>query len=309
MTASAEGRDYSAYQPPITAADLDGLDFAFTKATNGTAIIDPNLGSNWAVLAAWGKPRGAYHEFVPSNSPAAQAAYFVAAVNACGLKAGDMLGAVASDYTGTTDAEILAFCNEVRALAGPHCPILPYTDLDVAKTLVTTSEAYPDLWVAWPSGTAPNPSQWAPAKWTTWRFWQRGTVSGVDADAFNGTAADLQAWIATYRPSPVPAQTGDDAMAVAIPPGTAGTDVGVSFDGTNQYKTVGFLGDPSRVGASKFEVRCAFHSGGKGSQFTVVTATMTPAEPKAVVDVPAGSDGVSFQRLDEAPAVLYPNFA
>jgi len=198
MTASAEGRDYSAYQAPLTAADLSGLSFAFTKVTNGLTEIDPHLARNWAVLGSWGKPRGGYHELVGSASATAQDTYYVDAIKANGgLRPGDILAVVASDYPGVTDADVKAWCDKVRSLAGPQHPIVAYTDLDVAKTLVATSGHY-DLWVAWPSSSAPGPSQWAPAKWKTWRFWQWGTEGGVDADAFNGTTADLDSWIAGY---------------------------------------------------------------------------------------------------------------
>ena len=204
MTASAEGRDYSAYQAPLTAADLSGLSFAFTKVTNGLTEIDPHLARNWAVLGSWGKPRGGYHELVGSASATAQGTYYMDAIKANGgLRPGDILAVVASDYPGVTDADVKAWCDKVRSLAGPQHPIVAYTDLDVAKTLVATSGHY-DLWVAWPSSSAPGPSQWAPAKWKTWRFWQWGTEGGVDADAFNGTAAQLDQWIASYSPQTGP---------------------------------------------------------------------------------------------------------
>ncbi len=121
-------------------------------------------------------------------------------------------------------------------------------------------------------------------------------------------SASLPFWDTRPAPRPKPEPKEDDMPPVAIQPNPGSPDVGVSFDGT-PYKTIGFLGDPSRVGATEFQVRCAFHAAGKGPQFAVVVATMTPAEPKYVVKVPAGSDGVSFHRLDEAVAVLVPNFA
>jgi len=208
MTASAQGRDVSAYQLPLLPADLTGLDFAWTKVTDGLSIVDPNLASNWAILGKWGKPRGGYHELT-SGDASAQAAFFIAALNGHGgLRDGDMLAVVASDYPGVTDASVKVWCDKVRSLAGPH-PILVYTDLSVAKTLVTTSRHY-DLWVAWPSSTAPVPAQWAPAKWKTWRLWQWGEVRGVDADAFNGDVSGLGAWISTY--------TKEAGMEITKPP-------------------------------------------------------------------------------------------
>jgi GH25 family lysozyme M1 (1,4-beta-N-acetylmuramidase) len=232
MTASAQGKDVSAYQQLITPADAGALDFMFVKATEGLTLTDPNFAGNWAVLGGAGLHRGAYHEYHPEDDPLAQAQHFVSAVKAHGLQPGDMLALVASDYPGTADASFKAACDWTAALAGPTCPVLAYTDLSVAKTLIQTSQAY-DLWVAWPSGIAPDPAQWAPARWPAWRFWQWGQPGGTDHDAFNGTRADLDTWIAGYSKRtipPVPAQTPpwQEAMMNALPllaQGATGSDV------------------------------------------------------------------------------------
>ena len=62
MTASAQGIDVSAYQNPLTADALKGLDFAFCKATNGSTLADPVFARNWRTMKAAGVRRGAYHE-------------------------------------------------------------------------------------------------------------------------------------------------------------------------------------------------------------------------------------------------------
>lgn len=217
---SAQGKDFSAYQPPITPADIAGLDFAFAKATEDLSLTDPHFEQNWAVLGSGGLHRGAYHEYHPGSDPLAQAQHFVSAVRQNGLRAGDILALVASDYPGITDAAFCTACNWTAALAGPACPVLAYSDLSVARTLVQTSADY-DLWVAWPSDTAPGPAQWSPARWPAWRFWQWGQPGGVDHDAFNGTRADLDAWVAGYShrtpPPPAPAQTWQEEMMNALP--------------------------------------------------------------------------------------------
>jgi lysozyme len=189
MTASAQGIDVSAYQNPLTADALKGLDFAFCKATNGSTLADPVFARNWRTMKAAGVRRGAYHELA---SPAvasgkAQAAYFLATVVEQGLEPGDMLAVVASDYGGVTDAEVKAWCDAVHA-AAPASPVLIYSDLDVAKALTSCTDY--DLWVAWPSDTAPE----SVAPWTSWKFWQ-WSESVLDKDAFNGTAAEMKAWL------------------------------------------------------------------------------------------------------------------
>lgn len=217
---SAQGKDFSFYQGDLTAAALDGLDFAFTKATEGLNLTDPQFARNWALFGARpGLHRGAYHEFRPGDSPLAQAQHFITAVRQQGIRAGDMLAVVASDYPGITDAAVKAACDWLQVLAAAPCPVLVYTDLSVAATLTATSAVY-DLWVAWPNGTAPGPAQWAPAHWKTWRFWQWGE-RGVDQDAFNGTAAELDAWINGYShpttPAPPEPDTWQEDMMNALP--------------------------------------------------------------------------------------------
>jgi len=192
MTASAQGRDYSAYQPVLTAADLDGLDFAFCKATNGLTA-DPHFVTNWQVTGTKGIHRGAYHELVPAStaSAKAQADRFLAVVNAAGgAEPGTMLAVVASDYAGVTGAEVLAFCDAVHA-AEPHCATLVYSDLDFLPHL-TGCTAY-DLWVAWPSGAAPSAAQIKP--FTRWCLWQWGQADGTDQDAYDGSPAEMTTWL------------------------------------------------------------------------------------------------------------------
>ena len=192
MADSAQGIDVSSYQAVLTTADLDGLTFCFAKATDGASDTDSNFADNWSVMKSVGIHRGAYHELQsPSSSSAAsQADHFLAVVKAAGLEAGDMLAVVASDYTGVTDAEVLAWCEQVQA-AAPTSPVLVYSDLSVAATL-TSCTGYP-LWVAWPSDTAPS----SVSPWSTWKLWQWDETT-LDKDAYNGTAAQMQTWLDTY---------------------------------------------------------------------------------------------------------------
>jgi hypothetical protein len=185
MTDSAQGIDVSSYQPVLTTAQLKGLAFAFAKATDGTDT-DPNFTANWKVLKSSGVHRGCYHE-LHSGSAGPQADYFLSVVKSAGLDAGDMLAVVASDYTGVTDAEVKAFCDQVQAAARTS-PVLVYSDLSVAATLPSCT-GY-DLWVAWPSDTAPA----SVAPWQTWRLWQWDETT-LDRDAYNGTAKEMSAWI------------------------------------------------------------------------------------------------------------------
>lgn len=220
MTASAQGIDVSSYQHPLTATDLKPYSFAFCKATEGLTEVDPHFAANWRAIGAAGLVRGAYHEFRPADSVTTQVLHFADTVRAQGLTPGTVMAVVASDYPGVTTAMIRSFCTQLAAIVGPHCPVIIYTDLSVAKTL-TTCTAYP-LWIAWPSPSAPTSVR----PWGAWKFWQWGSPGNVDHDAFNGTAADLKAWIGTYlpaaakpsqpAPAPKPAPSEEDGMPAGI---------------------------------------------------------------------------------------------
>lgn len=207
---NATGIDVSAFQSPLTEAALAPYSFAYCKATEGVSITDPNLGVNWPVLGSWGSPRGCYHEFVPSDDAASQALYMhQAVVSAGGFRTGDMAAVVASDYAGTTGAEIEEFCDQLESLAGDGVTILVYSDLSVLPSLGAVANR--PLWVSWPNATPPVASQLSP--WGTWTFWQNG-ISGTDTDQYNGDAAELAAWLggtvtipgvpATWLSMPVP---------------------------------------------------------------------------------------------------------
>lgn len=210
MTDSAQGIDVSSYQPRLAAADLAGLDFCFAKATDGAYGSDPNFAANWDVIKAAGRFRGAYHE-LRADAVAEQAAHFLAVVRAAGLEPGDMLAVSVSDYSGVTDADAKGFLDAVKAATGGRNPVICYTDLSVAAGLGSCA-GYP-LWIAWPSQTAPA----SVAPWSSWRLWQ-WDETGLDQDAYNGTAAEMAAWIATYsKPSPPPAESWEDRLMATIP--------------------------------------------------------------------------------------------
>jgi GH25 family lysozyme M1 (1,4-beta-N-acetylmuramidase) len=218
MAASAQGIDVSSFQARLSTQEVAGFQFAFTKCTDGTRI-DGDFKANWALIRSAGIHRGAYHELQSGNA-IGQAEAFLATVKTDGLRPGDMLSVVASDYPGVTPDEVKAWCDHVHQGTSGNNPVLVYTDLSVGKTLGNCT-GYP-LWVAWPNPTAPGPAQIAP--WKSWHLWQWGTrrVAGlgvVDADAYNGDAAEMTAWIDSFKPAPPnpqPPATGGRVVADGI---------------------------------------------------------------------------------------------
>jgi len=136
-------------------------------------------------------------------------------------------------------------------------------------------------------------------------------------DTYLGRSLDCtlfsSSFFGTPAPSPAPAPVPVFSLSledeVVIPAGSTGPDVGVSLDGGNPVKTVGFLADPARLGLTSTAVRCAVHT--IDGVWHVTNVTLTAAAPKQVLSFPKSpaADGVSFSRLDDAAIDLVPNFS
>jgi GH25 family lysozyme M1 (1,4-beta-N-acetylmuramidase) len=170
--------------------------FGSCKATQGTSIIDPDLGDNWDAMWALNDhrlPRFAYHEFRGDTDPAAQARYLIAAVKPHGLLEGDNFALVLSDNIGAAlppwqFAQRAAACAQaVNDLTGHR--VLIYTDPYFASLGNCAGLNKWALWIANYGVLAPQ----IPSPWDNWLFWQDGDTV-VDTDKFNGTAAELLAW-------------------------------------------------------------------------------------------------------------------
>jgi GH25 family lysozyme M1 (1,4-beta-N-acetylmuramidase) len=192
MTANARGIDGSSFQAVCSAAELRQYDFAFFRASVGTTDTDPNFAANWAAGRAAAIHRGAYHELTALSAVSTQAEHFIAVVKAHGVLAGDMTAVVASDYPDVTGAAVLEFAQAVKA-ALPEGPVLVYSDRSLLRSLGQCTE-FP-LWLAEYDVTQPEPV----TPWGKWTFWQ-STGAGQDQDTYNGTPAQLQAWLNTYVP-------------------------------------------------------------------------------------------------------------
>lgn len=211
MTQSAQGLDCSNFQGKFNWAATTGLSFGIHRLTQGlstpgTNSPDPTAVWNHAEIGKRGLHRGAYHFLDPRESGAAQAAAFVAAYRALGLTATDMLWLDTENPNNPGPAATAAcardFMAELDKLV-PHNPRGVYTFASYAQGGYCAGLGKDPLWLARPGAAAvvlpPSPSPW-----TSWKFWQYGTRNGTDADAFNGTSADLDAWIASFAPPPKP---------------------------------------------------------------------------------------------------------
>ena len=223
MAGFAQGIDVSNYAGEFDWAGTSGLSFGICRASQGlgaagTNSPDPYLTWNWPRIKDRGLARGAYHFLDPRLDGAAQASYFVESVSAVGLETTDMLWL--DNETAGTSPEAVAAC--ARAFMARLTSLRPDNPCGVYSfwDFITTGNCaglgrYP-LWLAiYQSATPP-----APAPWRAWTFWQSGGTSNHDNDVFNGSAADLSAWISSFQPKVVDevqsGQLNNGANAVTV---------------------------------------------------------------------------------------------
>jgi lysozyme len=236
MAGLAQGIDVSNYAGQFDWAGTSGLSFGICRASQGlgaagTNSPDPFLTWNWAQIKEKGLARGAYHFLDPYLDGASQASYFVETVSAVGLETTDMLW-LDNETAGSSPAAVSAcardFMTELTALR-PHNPCGVYS----FWSFITSGNCaglgnYP-LWLAIYQNATPG----APAPWNAWTFWQSGGTSNHDNDVFNGSPADLSAWISSFQPKPVETKAVDEVQSgqlnnganavtvVAVPVGSA----------------------------------------------------------------------------------------
>ena len=205
---SAQGIDVSNFQGRYDWAATSGLSFGIYRMTQGLSTAgtnspDPTAQHNHDGIRKLGIAHGAYHFLDPFEDGAAQAASFVAAHAKVGLTHDDMLWldneAQRNPGPSMTAACARQFMAELDKLA-PRNPRGVYTYINYATTGHCAGLGRYPLWLAFPASAAPQP----PPPWAKWVFWQWGIRNGVDRDAFNGTDADLGAWIRSFAPQPAP---------------------------------------------------------------------------------------------------------
>jgi lysozyme len=199
-----KGVDVSHFDGTIdwAAARRDGITFAIIKATEGTSFVDNRFATNWANTQANGIVHGAYHFFRPKSDPVAQADFFVRVAGS--PKSGELPPVIDLEVTdGLTAAQVAAgartFLQRVQQKTG-RVPMI-YTSVRVFNSLLGGPPGfnpYP-LWVANWNVRCPNIPNPPWTRWTVWQSSATGTVAGfsdpVDVDRFNGTSADLMAFV------------------------------------------------------------------------------------------------------------------
>jgi lysozyme len=288
--AEAKGIDVSNFAGDFDWTGTSGLSFGICRASqglggSGTNSPDPYLAWNWPRIKAKGLARGAYHFLNPGLSGADQASYFVDTVSAVGLETTDMLW-LDSETAGASAADVAAcardFMAELVSLR-PHNPHGVYSFYDfITSGNCAGLQSYP-LWLAIYQTATPN----APAPWNAWKFWQSGGASNHDNDVFNGTAAELTAWIKSFQPNPEEEvqsgqlNLGAGAVTIISVPWGSGTNIAFGCDNGVQglapavlrvaiYDTQWHVTDTVTVDGTKGQTVVQFPDGKKTGVISVV---------------------------------------
>ncbi|MEJ7603640.1 MAG: GH25 family lysozyme [Kofleriaceae bacterium] len=195
---TTRGIDVSYYQDTIQWRRVKqaGMQFAFIRVSDGTALRDPKFTTNWLGAAKAGVMRGAYQYFRPEVPALAQADLLIAAL---AQDRGELPPVIDVETAGGKSASYIAqqvrtWVTRVRDKLGVE-PII-YAGPEFWRDAVGGADLTTQpLWVAHYTTACPT----VPPTWKAWTFWQhtdrgrvRGIAGAVDLNVFAGTFAELQ---------------------------------------------------------------------------------------------------------------------
>lgn len=228
------GIDISDYQSIInwTNVKKSGIEFAWTKASEGVSATETSLSTNIAHARNVGIPIGVYHYAHPethlglagADQEAAAfwsiAGKYITNGGICLMPTLDVesdLSSASPAYTkATLSAWVNQWCSNVTSRAASNGVVIKpivYSYVSYATTWLDATVTNKTLWMAQYPGS-PNPqtgnpsgtSPWASSAWQCWQYSSTGTVPGVpgncDLDVFNGTLAGLTNLIIGPRTNP-----------------------------------------------------------------------------------------------------------
>lgn len=204
---TVDGIDVSHWQATIDwdAVAADGIEFAFIRVSHGTGTMDREFARNWPEAQRVGIIRGVYQFFSAGDDPVAQADLLIDQIGGA-LAPGDLppvLDVEGMSVDGQPRATIILNMRTWIARVEERLSVTPI--IYSAKYFWQDQLGNPDftehpLWVAHYGVACPD----APTPWTEWVSWQytsTGSVAGiagnVDRNYWNGTLADLMAFVGT----------------------------------------------------------------------------------------------------------------
>ena len=199
------GIDVSHYQGEIDWAAMkqQGMDFAYIKATEGSAHEDECFDKNWEQAKAAGMICGAYHFFSFESEGAKQAEHFIKKV---GDLKGSLIPVVDVEYYGKyvkTPPDVEKVRKEVRdmidALEGEYGekPMIYCTYNVYRKYIEGVFDGVP-LWIR----NVYYPPEDIGRKWTLWQYTDRAQLDGyqgeeksIDCNVFQGEKGQLNNYV------------------------------------------------------------------------------------------------------------------
>lgn len=180
----------------IQAVIGSGVKYAYLKAWEYSE--DASFASRWAALKNDGIIRGAYDFFHPGKDPIAQAKGFLSTFGGV-LEPGDLPCALDFEVSdGVGSAQLLNNAIAWLEYVENATKKVPILYMSPGFEVLDSRFAKYGLWVANYGVVCPH----IPAVFKSWQFWQgsgSGKVPGMlgacDTDVFNGSMADLQAFI------------------------------------------------------------------------------------------------------------------
>lgn len=200
-----QGIDVSHYQGEIDWAAMkqQGMDFAYIKATEGSAHEDECFDKNWKQAKAAGMLRGAYHFFSFESEGKKQAEHFIKKV---GDLKGCLIPVIDVEYYGKyvkTPPDEEKVRKEVRdmidALEGEYGekPMI-YCTYNVYRKYIEGAFDEVPLWIR----NVYYPPEDIGRKWTLWQYTDKAQLDGyqgdeesIDCNVFRGEIGQLNNYI------------------------------------------------------------------------------------------------------------------
>jgi lysozyme len=204
------GIDVNRYQPGVDWHEVRraGTSFAFIKATEGGDGLSPEFEAQWHGSQAAGVPRSAFHFYYFCTPAEVQARWFI---RNAPRQAGSLPPALNLEWNPfsptcrlrpppeTVRSEVAKFVAIVAAHYGQR-PIL-YAPVDFFEANDLARLRGEEFWLR---SVAAHPEDLYPGVgWSFWQYSGTGRVPGVagnvDLNAFAGSVADWQGWLARRR--------------------------------------------------------------------------------------------------------------
>jgi lysozyme len=296
-----------------------GLGFAIARASDGF-YHDSTFAQNWAGMKANGIVRGAYQYFRASEDGKQQADDFLSLVTFAPGDLPPFLDVETLDGMSPNDlaTQMTAWIQEIQTVTGMS-PLI-YTSEGLWDGWGMPSFAQQGLWVANYGVSSPK----IPSGWTGWSFWQYSgnvTVAGIpaggaDGDQFNGTAADLAAFVGAQPPqpasgSPAPSAPSSSSLAATIATGPTlqqGSSGQAVTDLQNALAAAGFSPGPAdgQFGPNTKAAVVAFQNANGLTPDGIVGPLTRAALAAALSGSPASSSSPAPASAPAAPAAPAP---